>query len=167
MSVIFLNTDYQTILFFKQFSLTYHLFALILNIEQFYSTDWSNTFRCNHSRLDWTGERWQWRGTPDFLKLQYYWGLTIRLFSGISWIFEGKSGLTPLQRSSWCWWLTMVNGTWTAFLESRSISMVFFNHSQKNIHQKFISNLFFFSLYIYIYIYIYTYGVLTIRYNFE
>ena len=43
-----------------------------------------------------TRERWQWRPTANSPKLQHYWNLAIRLFSGI------VGGLTPLQRSSWC-----------------------------------------------------------------
>ena len=35
-------------------------------------------------RLEWTSERWQWRGTLHSPKLQHYWNLTIRLFGLIS-----------------------------------------------------------------------------------
>ena len=38
-------------------------------------------FRWYHSRLEWTWEWWQWRGTWHSPKLQYYWNLPIRLFS--------------------------------------------------------------------------------------
>ena len=50
---------------------------------------------------EWTGEWWQWRGTPHSPKLQHYWNLTIILFSVISGTLDGEC-LTPLQRSSWC-----------------------------------------------------------------
>ena len=33
--------------------------------------------------LDWTSEWWQWRGTPDFPKLEHYLSLTINFFSVI------------------------------------------------------------------------------------
>ena len=53
-----------------------------------------------HSGPEWTKELRQWRGILHFPKLQYYWSLTIRLFSVIS----GRSlwGVTPLQRYSQC-----------------------------------------------------------------
>ena len=38
------------------------------------------THSCYHSGEEWTSERWQWRGTPHFPKLQHHWNLTIRLF---------------------------------------------------------------------------------------
>ena len=53
---------------------------------------------CYHSRPEWTWERWQSKGTPHFLKLQNYWGLTIRLFSFISRTLIG--GLLPLCRDA-------------------------------------------------------------------
>ena len=61
-----------------------------------------NLIRCYHSLPEWTRERWQWRGTPHSLKLQHYWNLTIRLFTGHSLRWWWWWGLTPLQRSSWC-----------------------------------------------------------------
>ena len=66
-----------------------------------------------HSRLEWTLERWQWRGTLHSPKLQHRWNLTIRLFSVI---YQDTrywwGGLTPLAAwasiliviLSWVWW---------------------------------------------------------------
>ena len=50
--------------------------------------------RCYHFRSKWTWERWQWRGTPHFPKLQHYWSLTI-LFDIISRTRFGKGGSCP------------------------------------------------------------------------
>ena len=47
--------------------------------------------RCYHYRLEWTLERWQWRGTLHSPKLQHYWNLTLRLFSVISRTLVGES----------------------------------------------------------------------------
>ena len=63
-------------------------------------------YRCLVSRLIirfgiWTWERWQWRSTLHFPKLQHYWNLAIRLFSVISKKHVGEN-LTPLQSSSRC-----------------------------------------------------------------
>ena len=44
----------------------------------------------------------QWMGIPHSPKVQYYWSLTIRLFSVISRILIGEWALNPLQRSSQC-----------------------------------------------------------------
>ena len=67
-----------------------------------YSTIWpiGRNIWCYQSGSKWTWERWQWRSTPHSPKLQYYWNLTIRLFSVISRTLVG-GGLTALQRSSW------------------------------------------------------------------
>ena len=66
-----------------QFSIS-HLFALSLNINQFYSTHWQERVRCSHTGPEWTWERWQWRSTLHPLTLLHYWNLTIRLFIVIS-----------------------------------------------------------------------------------
>ena len=58
-----------------QFSINY-LFAHSLNVKEFYLTHKLDPIRCYHSGLYYTWERWQWRGTPDSLKLQHYWSLT-------------------------------------------------------------------------------------------
>ena len=60
------------------------LFALSLNIKQFYLPHRYDPFRCYHSWPKWTWEWWQWRVTPHPHKLQYYWSFTIRFFSVIS-----------------------------------------------------------------------------------
>ena len=52
-----------------QFSLSY-LFALSLNIKQFYLTHWLDPIRCYQSEPDLTLERCQWRDTPHSRKLQ-------------------------------------------------------------------------------------------------
>ena len=51
---------------------------------------------CDSYRPEWTWERWQWRGTPHFPKLQNYWSLTIRLCSVLSRTYVG--GVLPLCR---------------------------------------------------------------------
>ena len=68
--------------------------------------------------LRWTWERWRWRVTLHSPKLQYYWSLTIRLFSVISKtligrvlalcrdavVFYNPSRLGHLQKGvSWVW----------------------------------------------------------------
>ena len=47
---------------------------------------------CLH-KIKWIWEQWQWRGTPNFPKLQHYWNLTIRLFSVISKTLVGSGCL--------------------------------------------------------------------------
>ena len=58
--------------------------ALVTTLKYFFQSVWkilsSPCIRCYHSSPEWTWERWQWRGTLDFLKLQYYWSFTIRWF---------------------------------------------------------------------------------------
>ena len=54
--------------------------------------------RCYQSRLEWTWEWWQWRGTPHSPKLEHYWNFTIKLFSyprHSSW-----GGVLPLWRDA-------------------------------------------------------------------
>ena len=55
-------------------------------------THWMVVEPSNKSKIEWTWERWQWRGTPHSPKFLHYWNLTIRLFS----VMLGES-LTPLQ----------------------------------------------------------------------
>ena len=90
----------QTLLFQAiQFSLR-HLFALSLNVKQFYLIYREEPIRCNLSRPELIWERWQWKGTSHSPKLQHYWSLTIFFLS-----YPGNSlwvGLTPLQRCSQC-----------------------------------------------------------------
>ena len=79
----------QTLLFLTiQFSLSL-LFALSLNVKQFYLTHRWDPIKCFHSGSEWTWEQWQWRGTLHSLKLQTYWSLTIRLFNVVSRILVG------------------------------------------------------------------------------
>ena len=73
------------------------MFALSLNVKQFYLTHRLHPFRCYHFFSEWTREQWQWRVTLHYPKLQHYWCHTIRfLMSYLGW------GLTPLQRCSRC-----------------------------------------------------------------
>ena len=60
-----------------------HLFALSLNVKQFYFTRRSDPVRCSNSVPELTRERWQWRGTLHSPKLQYYRNLTSKWFSVI------------------------------------------------------------------------------------
>ena len=48
------------------------MFALSLNVKQFYLTYREDPIRCYHSRPEWTWEQCQWRDTPHSLKLQHY-----------------------------------------------------------------------------------------------
>ena len=66
-----------------QFSKCY-LFALRLNVKQFYSTHSEDPITCYNTGPELTRVRWRGRGTPHFPKLQLYWCLTIRLFWVIS-----------------------------------------------------------------------------------
>ena len=87
--------------YFKQFS--FHLFQTIqFSIRTQFISIWpiDRTFiRCYHSCPKWTWERWQWRATPHFPKLQHYWTHTTRLFSAISRTLVG-GGLLPLCRDT-------------------------------------------------------------------
>ena len=47
---------------------------------------------------EWNWEWWQWRGSPHSTKLQYFWNLTIRLFSVISGTLDG--GVLPFCREA-------------------------------------------------------------------
>ena len=52
---------YMSVFLFKQFNLALsHLFALSLNVKQFYSTLGLEPNWCHHSRPEWTWEQWQW-----------------------------------------------------------------------------------------------------------
>ena len=67
-----------------------------------HSLSLKDSIRCYHSRSEWTWEWWQWRGTMQYPKLQYYGSLTIRLFSVIWGHLLMGLGFTPLQRCSQC-----------------------------------------------------------------
>ena len=70
----------QTVLFLTIHFCISHLFALSLNVKQFYwPINKKGSIRCYHSKSEWTWEWWQWKRTPHSLKL-----LTIRLFHVIS-----------------------------------------------------------------------------------
>ena len=100
-SFVYIELNDQTILFQTiQFGIR-HLFALSLNVKQFYLTFRLDPFRCYHSDPEWTWERWQCRGILHYPKQQQCWSLTIRLFRIISRTLSGES-LTPLLRSSRC-----------------------------------------------------------------
>ena len=100
-SFVYTQLNNQTVLFQTiQFSIS-HLFALSLIVKYFHLTQIEDSVRCYHSWSEKTWERWQWRSTPHFPKLQHYWSLTIRLFSVIFRVLIEK-GLTPPQRNSWC-----------------------------------------------------------------
>ena len=85
---VYTHLNDQTVLFqTMQFSIS--LLCLdfkvhSLNVKQFYLIHRQDPVRCYHSGLEWTWERWQWRGTQHFPKLQHYWNLIIRLLSVIS-----------------------------------------------------------------------------------
>ena len=74
----------QTVLFQTILCSISHLFALSLDVKQFYLTHTYDPIRCNNSRPEWIWEQWQWRDTSYFLNLQHYWSLTIRLCNDIS-----------------------------------------------------------------------------------
>ena len=74
------------------------MFELSLNVKQFFLTHSKNLVRCYHSKLEWTWEWWQWRGTLHYPKISHYWSLSIRLFHIISGKFVVGGSLTPLQR---------------------------------------------------------------------
>ena len=77
-SFVYTQLNDQTILFQTiQFSIRY-LFALSLNINQFYFIHRWNRVRCFPS-----GSEWQWTGTPHSPKVQN-WSLTIRWFNVVS-----------------------------------------------------------------------------------
>ena len=60
-----------------------HLFALTLNVKQFYLTHRYDPVRCYNFGTEWTWQRWLSRGILHSPKFQHYWSLTIRLFSVI------------------------------------------------------------------------------------
>ena len=80
-SFLYTHLNDQTFIFLTiQFSRRY-LFALSLNVKQFYLTLGQKPIRCYHSGPEWTWEQWQRRGTLHFSQLQHYWNLTITVFS--------------------------------------------------------------------------------------
>ena len=92
----------QTVLFLTiQFSIC-HLFALNLNVKQFYFTHREDSFRCYHFGLKWTWERWQWRSIIAFSKvsalLKPHHQIIQCHIPNTRWV----RGLTPLQRCSQC-----------------------------------------------------------------
>ena len=76
---------------------------------------------CYHYRSEWTWERWQWKGIPYSPKLQYYWSLTIRLFSVISTTLA-EGCFTPLQRCNRC--ILQPQPTGLATAKSNSLSFL-------------------------------------------
>ena len=98
--------NYQTVLFLKtQLSIS-HLFALSLNVKQFYLSQRSDHISCYNSRLECTWGWWQLRGTPHSLVLQLYWSLTIKLYSVIFMTFVEEMQLiwstAPIDRAMTC-----------------------------------------------------------------
>ena len=82
--ILSIQLNDQTVLFLTiQFSIN-HLFALNVNVKQFYLTHWLEPVSCYHSRPAWTWKWWQWRGTQHSPKLLHYWSLAITLFTVIS-----------------------------------------------------------------------------------
>ena len=69
-----------------QFSIS-HLFALSLNVKQFYLTHGWDPIRCYDSGPEWTQEQWEWKSTPHSPKLKD-WNLTIWLHTVTSWTFN-------------------------------------------------------------------------------
>ena len=80
-SFIYIQLNGERVLFLTIWFNVNHLFAHCFNIKQFYLTH-LDPIRCYHCRSEWTGEQWQWRGTPHSPNLQN-WSLTIRLFNVI------------------------------------------------------------------------------------
>ena len=66
----------------------------------FYLTHRYDPIRCYHSGPEWTWERRQWRGTHHSPKLQYYWNLTIKLFSVISRTLVGGGSYPSAEMQS-------------------------------------------------------------------
>ena len=79
-SFVYTHLNDQTVLFITiQFSIS-HLFALSLNVKQFYLTHRKDPIRCYYSRSEWTWKWWQLRDTPHSPN-HWNWSLTIRLFN--------------------------------------------------------------------------------------
>ena len=93
-SFVYTQLNDQTILFHIS-----HLFALSLNVKQFYLNCKKEPIRCYHSGSEWAWKQWKWRGTLHSPKLQHYWSLTIRLFNAMSRTFIGERVL-PLCRDA-------------------------------------------------------------------
>ena len=110
---------YQTI----QFSISHYLFALSLNVKQFYLTHRLNSFRCYHSGLGWTRKQWQWRGILHSPKLQHYRSFTIRLFCVISRTLVGevlhlcRDAVSVFYSPSWLGWERLRNGRRDVFID--------------------------------------------------
>ena len=73
-----------------------------------------------------TWEKWQWKDTLHFSKLQHYWNLTIRLFNVISGKLVSLGYLTHLQR--WLLVYSTAPADWAFRIR---------HQSQDSIHQKF------------------------------
>ena len=66
-----------------------------VNVKQFYLTQRKDPIRCYYSGVEWIWERWQWRGTLHFPKLQHDWSILIRFFNVISGHLLGEGILKP------------------------------------------------------------------------
>ena len=65
---VYIQLIVQTVLFLTIQTSIRYLFALTLNVKQFYLTHRWDPFRCYHSGPEWIWEWWQWKGTPHPLK---------------------------------------------------------------------------------------------------
>ena len=97
--IVYTQLNDQTVLFQTYQFCIIPLFALSLNVKQFYLTHRVNPIRCYHSGPEWTREHWQWRSTLYSPKLQHYWSLLIRLFNAIPRTFIGGE-VVPLSRDA-------------------------------------------------------------------
>ena len=108
-SFVYTQLNDKTVLFQTiQFSIS-HLFALSLNVKQFYLTHrYNNPIRWYQSRPE-----WQWRGTLHSQMFQNYWSLTIRLFNIISRTLVGgelafgRDAVGIFYSPSWMGWYSL------------------------------------------------------------
>ena len=135
-SFVYTQLNDQTVLFLTtQFNIS-HLFALNLNVKQFYLTHWYNPIRCYHCRSEWIWEQWQWRGTLHSPKLQHYWSLTIRLFNAISRTFIWE--VLPLCRDAV---RVLYSPKWLGFVITRPNWKLYFHTVTAFIYRKVASKM--------------------------
>ena len=111
MSFVYTQLNHQTLLFLTiQFSIS-HLFALSLNMKQFYLTHREGPIRNCISGPEWTWEQWHWKANLHSPKFQHYRSLTIRLFNIIPrTLIERRVLPQHLQRCSGCILQSQPNG---------------------------------------------------------
>ena len=97
-SFLYTQLNDQTVLYLTiQYNISY-LLALSLNVKQFYFTHRYDTFRCYHSKSEWTREWWHWRGTLHSPKLEHHHQIVQCYIQDTHW----RRSLIPLQRCSRC-----------------------------------------------------------------